>query len=110
MIYPTRYQKCPVKNDSAQPDRTAEVSKKVDLIDRQAAIDDLRDKDPSQIWDTADVEVWVNSLPSAQPEIIYCKDCKRWKERSPICNRTGKIGYGAYDFCSKGERRTDETD
>ena len=38
-----------------------------DLIDRQVAIDALHEKDPSQIWDTADVEVWVNSLPSAQP-------------------------------------------
>ena len=39
-----------------------------DLISRQAAIDDLHGKDPSQIWDTADIEVWVNALPSAQPE------------------------------------------
>ena len=39
-----------------------------DLIDRQAAIDVLHGKDPSQIWDTADIEVWVNALPSAQPE------------------------------------------
>lgn len=39
-----------------------------DLIERQAAIDDLHGKDPSQIWDTADVEVWLNDLPSAQPE------------------------------------------
>lgn len=37
-----------------------------DLIDRQVAIDDLRGKDPSQVWDTADIEVWINSLPSAQ--------------------------------------------
>ena len=42
---------------------------KDDCISRQAAIDDLKDKDPSQIWDTADIEVWINSLPSAQPEI-----------------------------------------
>lgn len=39
-----------------------------DLISREAAIDDLHGKDPSQIWDTADIEVWVNALPSAQPE------------------------------------------
>ena len=38
-----------------------------DLISRAAAIDDLHGKDPSQIWDTADIEVWVNALPSAQP-------------------------------------------
>lgn len=46
-----------------------------DLISRQAAIDDLHGKDPSQIWDTADVEVWINALPSAQPKI------GKWKER-----------------------------
>lgn len=39
-----------------------------DLISRQAAIDNLHGKDPSQIWDTADIEVWVNALPSVQPE------------------------------------------
>ena len=39
-----------------------------DLISRQAAIDDLHGRDPSQIWDTADIEVWINALPSAQPE------------------------------------------
>ena len=41
MIYPTRYPKCSVKNDSAQPDHIADISKMVDLIDRQAAIDAL---------------------------------------------------------------------
>ena len=45
-----------------------------DLISRQAAIDDLHGKDPSQIWDTADVEVWVNALPSAQPEPLTGKE------------------------------------
>ena len=39
-----------------------------DLISRQAAIDDLYGRDPSQIWDTADIEVWINALPSAEPE------------------------------------------
>ena len=38
-----------------------------DLISRAEAIDDLHGKDPSQVWDTADIEVWVNALPSAQP-------------------------------------------
>ena len=39
-----------------------------DLISRDEAIDDLHGKDPSRIWDTADIEVWVNGLPSVQPE------------------------------------------
>lgn len=37
-----------------------------DLISRRAAIDDLYGRDPSQIWDTADIEVWINALPSAE--------------------------------------------
>ena len=39
-----------------------------DTISRQAAIEDLHTKDPSAIWDTADVEVWVNALPTIQPQ------------------------------------------
>ncbi|MBQ7064151.1 MAG: hypothetical protein IJM90_04605 [Firmicutes bacterium] len=101
-----------------------------DLISRQVAVDDLRSKDPSQVWDTADVEVWVNALPSAEPEIVRCKDCKHFHE-----NVFGEeIGIGApYDnlivghygcsrlagdkdmiymkpdgFCSLGERRGEE--
>ena len=55
---------------SAQPETNcSEFPNNSDLISRQAEIDDLKDKDPSQIWDTADIEVWINSLPSAQPEI-----------------------------------------
>ena len=36
-----------------------------DSISRKYAIDNLHTKDPSMVWDTADVEVWVNALPSA---------------------------------------------
>ena len=37
-------------------------------ISREYAIDDLHGRDPSQIWDTADIEVWLNDLPFAQFE------------------------------------------
>jgi hypothetical protein len=47
-----------------------------DAISRQAAIDDLYGKDPSQIWDTADIEVWVNGLQSTQPEKVKCEKCR----------------------------------
>ena len=94
------------------------------LVSRQDAIDDLHCKDPSQIWDTADIEVWINELPSAEPEIIRCKDCRWWdkSEDSPFgyCMAM-KHGYmtanweiGIYrrykgDFyCADAERRTDE--
>ena len=64
-----------------------------DLVDRRTAIDDLHSKDPSQVWDTADVEVWLNALPSAQPTIeprakghwvpakgggCYCSECEEY--------------------------------
>lgn len=39
-----------------------------DLIERQAAIDDIKSRDPSKIWDIVDIEEWVNALPSVQPE------------------------------------------
>ena len=52
---------------SAQPD--VPDTNVGDMISRADAIDDLHGKDPSQIWDTADIEVWVNALPSAQTEI-----------------------------------------
>lgn len=55
-----------------------QVTGKLDLINRQDAIDDLHGKDPSRIWDTADIEVWLNDLPSAEPEIaenLYLYKC-----------------------------------
>ncbi len=40
-----------------------------DSISRQAAIDDIKSRDPSKIWDIVDIEEWVNTLPSAQPDV-----------------------------------------
>ena len=53
------------------------------------------------------------SLPSAQPEIIYCRDCKYYRHEDyglPYCNRrtTGFYAIDLDDFCSKAERRDDE--
>ena len=52
-------------------------NKNGELMSREYAIDDLHGRDPSQIWDTADIEVWINALPSAQPEQKWetCFDC-----------------------------------
>lgn len=50
-------------------------------------------------------------LPSAQPDIVRCKDCKYWgihkRLNIPWC-REMHIDRGADDFCSYAERRTDE--
>lgn len=98
-----------------------------DLISRQAAIDALEKVAELFPWrvpgnrDTYDryneawndaigrAEIEIEELPSAQPEIIRCRDCKWF----------GKIGCAVQivdesdrpsenDFCSFAERRTDE--
>ena len=45
-----------------------------DLISRQAAIDALEDA----TFDFEACKIVLEQLPSAQPEIIRCKDCKWW--------------------------------
>ena len=55
----------------------------------------------------------AEQLPSAQPEIIRCKDCKYYREYGyvngkpkflPRCTFS-TIYVNAVDFCSKAERR-----
>ena len=45
----------------------------------------------------------IEDLPSAQPEIIRCKDCK-WKQGAE-CVRFADVRPFADDFCSRAERR-----
>ena len=49
-------------------------------------------------------------LPSAQPEIIRCKDCKHRNAENGFCEGRGWPMQLVPDdgFCDKGERRTDE--
>lgn len=94
-----------------------------DLIDRQSAIDAiiedkicddslkimtaLGDGDKAETLNmTCDRHAkMLMSLPSAEPEIIYCKDCKHYDGRP-----CGIVDWynTADDFCSRSERRTDE--
>ena len=53
----------------------------------------------------------IEELPSAQPEIIRCKECKefrRWIDTDiTFCDCTeSEVKEG--DFCSRAERRTDD--
>ena len=89
-----------------------------DLISRQAAIDALTAlEEPaptarhlSAIYDCEDA---IKALPSAQPEIIHCKECKygvqdedkRWYCRSLGCQIGNEDGSG---YCADAERREDE--
>jgi hypothetical protein len=88
-----------------------------DLIERQAAIDILDDyqvmvengEEKPYAW----ARLRMSELPSAQPEIVRCKDCKygeqdevgRWFCSDLGCQIGSKDGSG---FCADAERRTDE--
>lgn len=91
-----------------------------DLIDRRAAIDELKRISFSHWFeygeylseDTREIEI-INSskaleaievLPSAQPEIVRCKDCERWQAQWNFCTRNGCWMFED-DYCSNAERR-----
>lgn len=86
-------------------------NKNGELISREYAIDDLHGRDPSQIWDTADIEVWLNALPSVQPRK------GKWAGKGDsegfgifICNNCGKFAMMEYDFCPNCGFRMEEGD
>jgi len=54
---------------------------KDDLISRQAAIDAIRGE--IEINGYSHVVDVLEQLPSAQPEITRCQDCKHWKANIP---------------------------
>lgn len=90
-----------------------------DLISRQAAID-LFPNDALG-WDTYRGYIaphlarrMIEELPSAQPEIIRCKDCKYYKvyemfgHTLSLCNRIKTTMADALeedDYCSRAERK-----
>ena len=93
-----------------------------DLIGRQAAIDALEVKYMSfgifreQRAAAQCIDV-IKNLPSAQPEIVRCKDCKWWDFTSDNtmlpdwhrCRYYGTRMHTTYeDFCSRGERREED--
>lgn len=83
-----------------------------DLISRQAVLDliavwayDLCYKEDE--WRAAEE---IENLPSAQLEVIRCKDCKqfrRWIDTSVCFCGITEFKTSDNDFCSRAERRTD---
>lgn len=78
-----------------------------DLVSRQAAIDAVNELTyPSSLLD---VKRKLLYLPSAQPEIIKCRDCKHYISGSDdvrYCfNHDDDILWQDDDFCSRAERR-----
>ena len=88
-----------------------------DTVSRQAAIDAHCElcEDKGLCGDICpDVEVF-RLIPSAQPEIIRCKDCKFYtplnrETKSGICSLLVHQNFGDDWYCAGAERRTDETD
>ena len=77
-----------------------------DLIDRQEAIDAIK---KSRFL--VDAMEKVIKLPSAQPEIIRCKDCVYYRWEIDMCDYPYSTAHNVvheYDYCSKAKRRTDE--
>lgn len=73
-----------------------------DLIDRQAAIDEA--KHYIEIGYDSDIIHTLENLPSAEPEIIRCKDCKHYDDG--LCRRWKYSHVTSEDsFCSGAERR-----
>ena len=87
-----------------------------DLISRQAAIDTTWEEptyiDPINVL--TEVRDRIKALPSAQPEIIRCRDCKHGKgdvfDRGWWCELHPSFDVDGDDYCSHAERRTDGVD
>ena len=87
-----------------------------DSIERQAAIDALTElarerftiQDYFQIYLDAltDADIKIRQLPSAQLEIIRCKDCIKRE----ICRTTNiwAVAPGDDWYCADADRKTDE--
>ena len=80
-----------------------------DLISRQAAIDALDKRfDSIPMEQTTEILLLrkdLRNLPSAQPEIIRCKDCK-WKNNHN-CTRAVEVWIDDNKYCAWAERRTE---
>lgn len=84
-----------------------------DYIDRQQAIDAFQKRGdeiiPSGILRSTVYEVLEN-LPSAQPEIIRCKDCKHsehWYRDKARCFLWHETGIDVFEdgYCNYAERK-----
>ena len=77
-----------------------------DCISRQAAIDAVK-----HAWAKGlEPLQYIEELPSAQPEIIRCKDCK-YADDDCVCQHSmGLVIQDDDDYCSYAERRTDGRD
>lgn len=89
-----------------------------DLIERQAAIEAIEEMqipimrsefNDEQCIFTGMSEALnaIKELPSAQPEIIRCKDCKHFAGEGMYCANDIIVQFDHF-YCYDGERRTDD--
>ena len=77
------------------------------VIYKQDAIDAVADGLKRVFVENRDVaEILLKNVPSAQPEIIRCKDCRHNHD----CNIQYHAQAGEEFYCGVAERRTNEQD
>ena len=78
----------------------------LDAIDRKATLDWLKNEWNGMITSLFD---GIKALPSAQPEIVRCKDCKWFHDIGCAIRIVDDSDEPSEnDYCSFAERRTDE--
>ena len=75
------------------------------LVDRQVAIDEIArfigyiDEDMIER-----IQLRLRKLPSAEPEIIYCKDCDQYNPEAQFCDLL-QFNFLPEGHCSWGRRK-----
>ena len=77
-----------------------------DLIDRQTAIDEVINLWADTLFGSpalVEIKDCIEKLPSAQPEIIRCRECRY--HYGSDCDNFAGVWVKDDDFCSRAERR-----
>ena len=78
-----------------------------DLISRQMLLEYIHGEPVGRLLcDKYNLDGLIKQFPSAQPDIIRCKDCKHW-DGVDTCDVIDAPVWDN-DFCSMAERRSDE--
>lgn len=74
--------------------------------------DAFNNRDYGMFW-TGGIEKAIDDAPAVDAvEVVRCEDCKwfRFHKTAVWCENDGGLNYPQYNsFCSKGERKEDET-
>lgn len=109
----------PIRVLETQPEVDKDTNVPInDTISRQSAIDAVNNIMPTKegFYEPSEVLCELMQVPSAQPEIIMCKDCKHHRQNDYGDSWCGhpkgldEFDLIPTDFCSRAERRTDGTE